>query len=316
MIRRAAQRGFTLLEMSVVIAIISVVVAMGIDMGQSALTAADRVAVRERVALAKRALEHYATTNGYLPCPASFGNLPGDGNFGFERRLAPGTGCNTSGLISTNGVFIGMLPFRTLNLPDSYASDPWNNKITYAVSAPHTGTINAGIAAYHDYDGAITIRTGPRTGTNYIITTARDGTVGPGATFVVLSHGPDGVGAYPLNGTAPAISCSDATLTDVENCDHANNVFYDNAYNDGEQAATHFDDYIAWGSNITMRDPVSSSAAIGPGSCTSNCEPWCAPCTLNIGSESQRFLCSKVIVATSPSCQAACLWAGGGTPCP
>jgi hypothetical protein len=160
---------------------------------------------------------------------------------------------------------------------------------------------------------------------------------GDDVAYTVVSHGPDGRGAFPLNGTAvptfkqcnnSAVAnsspppCTDNTApnlvcVDIENCDN-DSTFYDTAYNDGNIAAQYFDDYIVWGSNALMRPPVNNSLYT---SCAGNpCEPWCATCDLNYPGggavappatlTAPVALCKKVGTSNATDCKAACFWAG------
>jgi len=311
--------GFTLIEMVVVLAIISVLIVMGLDLARNASRGSDRLSTQEKLSVIKTALESYAARNGYLPCPANAALTPAMSGYGTESRNATvGLGCIlNSGVVAAEDTIVGAVPFRAIGLPDNYATDAWSDKFTYAVSTMHTGIAAGGMAAWRNLPGSITVRRGARTvGTSYPITTALNGMPGPGAAFVVVSHGPNGQGAYPLYGTTPSVACGTSTiLTDVENCDRANSVYYDSDYNDGSQASTFFDDYVVWGTNMQSLNPITSPA--GPTDCSAAgvCQSWCAPCTSDIGATSKNYLCSKVITSISP-CAATCVWAGGNFPCP
>lgn len=260
------RQGFSLLELAVVIGILSLIVAFGFNLSINAVEGADRLATQERLTLIKRALEQYGEEQGYLPCPARRDYIPSShATFGDEQRS--GTSCATAGsgvvqvTVDDDSIFIGSLPTKTLGLPDAYAGDGWGNKFTYAVSAGHVGEGNS----YLLNDGPITVRYGDRTGTNYAITTQRDGTAGPAAIYVVVSHGPDGKGAWPMSGTSAAVDCGASGNNDVENCDDDDFTFYDTAYNDGTTEASFFDDYVVWGSNALDRMEMPSAVVYCPG---------------------------------------------------
>ena len=314
------REGFSLLELSVVIAIIALVAAFGVGLGGNAMKAADQVNVKQRLTVLNNAIESFVAANGYLPCPASRASTPTDdpNNFGVEART--GTTCASSGIDNYSGtVYIGMVPVRTLGLPDSYAADVWGRKFTYGVSAPHV----ASAASYNANDGTIMIKTGDRTGVNYPISstvtdrsapnTASKITYGTGATYVVLSHGRNGVGATPLKSTVTPSCDYYGTQNDNENC-IVDNVFWDTTFNDSPTNPNQFfDDYIMWGSNSRVRAPITTTQ---PG-CVTGCEAWCAPCsgvTPNIPAGAPTALtaptlCQKIITSASP-CTATCVWSG------
>lgn len=315
MTRCPQQRGFTILEMTVVLAIIAVLLAMGIDLGRNAINGSDRVAVRERLAVIKAAIEEYADRNGYYPCPADPAVVAGGTNWGLESRSGTaGAGCTISGgVVLVDDSIIGMVPHRTLGLNDSYAGDPWGNKLTYAVSYQHVGMAIFGQRPLRQSDGTMVMRTGVVSGTNYIVSQTNKGLPGIGMGYVVFSHGPSGLGAYSLQSTTIPVSCGSGAYAYKGNCDRGNIIYWENPYNDGELEDTRFDNYLVWGTAARFRNPASNPA--GPGSCSSGCENWCAPCGTNIGATNQHYLCRKFITTTNP-CTATCIWSDDTMPCP
>lgn len=325
MIRRRALHGFSLLELSVVLMIVSVVMVFGLDIAEAARRTSDRTATLSRLHAVQTALDAYAATNGYLPCPSSRARIPTDGDFGVEQRdPADTTQCLTDGTaLRKVGIFpsayYGTVPTRTLGLPDHFASDAWSNKLLYVVSGQHVGAIGG----YAYYDGALAIRSGVRSGTNYIVTTRRtdddgDGSPdpGPAATYAVVSHGFDGKGAYAQNARTTGVPCGTSVSNDVENCDDDDLVLFDTAFNDGTNIALFFDDYIVWGSNALMRAPTPDG---GPGTgCSGRCELWCAPCDTNYAPiNPSHLICRRTITSTSP-CRALCEYGypAENIPCP
>lgn len=407
MIGRAhiARRGFSLLELSVVLGIIALVAGAGMSMASGALKAADRVATQERLNTIKLALDSHAKTYGYLPCPANRALVPADPNFGIENRNNYGAASNTctiAGAIYTDNnssTALGAVPVRTLGLPDSYAGDAWGNKFTYSVTralaadptrfstgttiSAVTGSINVYYKASSSYNmpmqrttrtyttadssgyAQLTLSSGTIVaqtiihlkGTNYkgsyrytgatsgtpilnVANTAEGGlaygsgdsgtiewlTAGSEAAYVVVSHGPNGLGAYPVSNTAvpPAKPCAGgATAADGYNCDDAagsatNVIFYDAPYNDGASSTDYFDDYIVWGSHASSRPAVND--ALYTACPTGVCESWCATCTVNYpggggtappaGITSNAVLCKKVVTSNASTCSATCFWSG------
>ena len=312
------RRAFSLLELSVVLIVIGLIAAAGITLGDGVLKSAARVKTQERLSTIQFALDSFATANGYLPCPANRGLIPTSASFGVESRT--GTTCTASGagIVNVSSSFIGGVPTRTLGLPDAYAGDSWGNKITYGVSASHVGSISS----YAQNAGTLTLRYGDLT-TNYALSAA--------ATYVVLSHGPDGKGSFPIFGTAVATACGASTHVDTANCNDSDAIFHDTAYNDGLVTAQFFDDFVLWGSNITARSRstwhnagVAQVAPTAASDCpVGSCESWCAQCKTNMGagglaynsatwSSGTQVLCSRIIINTTP-CEAVCIWGGTTT---
>jgi prepilin-type N-terminal cleavage/methylation domain-containing protein len=320
---RRPQHAFSLIELTAVLALIAVLIGGGLSLGNNAIKSAERVTTRERLNTIKNALDAYARTNGYLPCPTDRALTPRANPTTFGREIRP-CAAAAPGLVRTSGIDIGGVPVRTLGLPDAYAADAWDRKFTYAVTV-------AMETAYATSEPAITIYTGDRTGTNYPVTstmTAGNRATSPsiasyiepgaGASFVVLSHGPDRRGAFPLKKSAVDYSyqCTsdNANRNDVENCDDSNATFWESPYNDGTVMNSFFDDYIVWSSNWLDRPNISTAGT----TCTGGCEAWCAPCagtTTDLPSGaplifgSTATLCKKIITSPAP-CQATCIWAG------
>jgi prepilin-type N-terminal cleavage/methylation domain-containing protein len=379
--RFAARRGFTLLELSVVIGIIALIAGVGMNMASGAITAANRIQSQERLNTIKQALDSYARTYGYLPCPSSRAAVPSNITFGNEARPG-GTGCTASGpgIIQNGNVWIGAVPVRTLGLPDNYAGDAWGNKLTYAVSdalktAPYAYSTQPGqisvlyrtsaisysesSAQYTAAYSAVTNNGGladlsllgavfPPSGAvvsveGFQYTGSSVGTGGgasvtlasipwngssdsgyinwqvnaAGAAYVVVSHGPDGLGAFPMLGTAVPANKPCGTGLDANNC-NGGTSFVDIPYNDGVVAAEHYDDFIVWGSNNLQG--ASLGAAMYRSCPAGVCEPWCANCNVNYPSgvatnpptsiTANPVLYKKLILSDAASCKAYCIWGG------
>lgn len=399
--RSKLHHAFTLLELVVVIAIISLVSGAGMSMASGALRAADRISTQEKLNTIKIALDSFGKTYGYLPCPAPLAKVPTDTTapvFGGEYLSAtnPRT-CNTGSGIETTGTVIkGGVPVRTLGLPDSYAADAWDGKLTYAVTTALTTAPAAPVGTPPNYftaPGAIIVKSGTIAGgyispamrftrtyatgggvslsagagtrltlspdignivvgtTVYVKGSVYNGVYKVAATsgatidlndasgmmaynatdtggtidwlatpststgdaaYIVISHGPDGRGAYPMNTTsipankvcnnsttansspAPCTDSTASTCIDIQNCKTGvapaanpfDNIFFDSTYNDGTTAAEYFDDYVVWGSNALLRNPPIPRYYFNAGSVTTTCpagvcESWCATCKSN-----------------------------------
>ena len=155
---------------------------------------------------------------------------------------------------------------------------------------------------------------------------------GNAASYVVVSHGPDGLGAYPTEASSipTAKACAGVSTLDGRNCDDDSN-FVDADYNDGAVAAQYFDDFIVWGSSSLARTAVNDGiyTSATTSSCpTGICEPWCAACTKNypggiasappvttaspagILKVGTAVLCKKVLSSSATTCTATCFWGG------
>lgn len=311
-----ARHGFSLLELAVVLAILAVILGFGINIGQSAIEGSTRLRMQEKMSLIKQSLESYARHNGYLPCPSAPTFTPSNANYGRENRPAgAGTGCDvTNGVQNASGVLYGALPIVSLGLDESFMADEWGNKLTYAVSQGHIGINNSYSRNYAAEPATIEVQ---GNGYKHTSTTSGDGSSpGAGATFAVISHGKNRLGAYPVNGATINAACPTAPNIERFNCNRNDQIVVDVAPNEGTQPAVYFDDYVVWGSNSTWRTPI----AVLPNSCPVGvCEVWCAPCENVSGSAAPGTptrLCAKFITRNAGACEARCIWAGDNSPCP
>lgn len=122
--RLAASRGFTLTELAVVFAIISLLMAAGLFTLSAQTDQRNFDETRRRLEAARELLLGYAIVNGRLPCPASGSSA------GAEAITTP-PNCDLT--------YSGFLPARDIGyqIVDSsgFAVDAWGNRLRYAVSS-------------------------------------------------------------------------------------------------------------------------------------------------------------------------------------
>ena len=245
------QSGFSLIELSIVIIIMSCIAVLGLE-GAAAYIGHTAYATTEaRLARIDTALQNYRKTYGYLPCPADRETAISDAAYGKEGR--DGLGNCTSGieiLTTAPALYHGMVPVRDLNLPLTYAVDAYGSKFNYIVTEKLTYSTHYAVTA----DG-ITVRSGRLESTCSTLCSDM-GT----AAYFVFSPGYDRRGGISPRGSmnADCVSLMDHDMKiDAQNCIYlgstvpigvsiASSVFYDARFNRGTVENAYFDDLVVW----------------------------------------------------------------------
>ncbi len=219
-IRTPKDRGFTLIEMAVVLVIIGLLLGgMLIPIGAQ-IDQKNYSDTKKSLDEAKEALVGYAITRGYLPCPAI-----SDVN-GLEDRDAGGA-CNTR---------VGFLPWEELGV---MPTDSWGYLYRYSVTpAFSNSTSSISVSPLTGRD--ITIRTRNTAGGLENLSNADD------IPAIIMSHGKNGSGATTKDGTVTP----DTSLTnDDEDTNNlaAGRVFISRTYTENTAAGGgEFDDVVVW----------------------------------------------------------------------
>ncbi len=267
---REGQRGFSLVELSVVVAIISVVATLGLEAAANFVVRNAAQISRERLKTIDEATASFFKIYGRLPCPAARSSAPTSTSYGLEDCSLTMDGETTVG----GGLLGGAVAFRTLNLPRSFALDGFGSKFAYIVTK--NLTVAGGNATVLNAFGS----TGGTTSTNGVaVIEVRTGVLeqpcsttkcqilaspatNTGAAYFIFSHGADQRGAVSARGTAlkNCIVFSTERRVDTQNCVFSNttvrnamsvttipfNVFYDNRLNAGLNLTSYFDDAVIW----------------------------------------------------------------------
>lgn len=218
-----ACRGFTLLELAISMVIIGLLMAGAVSAYTVYYQKEQISSTKNNIDLVNDAIAAFQQENGYLPCPAdpaiagapaSNCNQAAEANGVSLFRTDTGIP-DPSNPGNTFWVRVGVVPNTVLDengratqlVPGEQSIDGWRNRLTYAVvesMAVDRATFNAA-AVSTGAGGAITISD---RGGNVLEQTAK---------YTVLSHGPDGLGAYDINGALRA-PCAGGSQ-DVANCD-------------------------------------------------------------------------------------------------
>ncbi len=232
------QRGFTLLEMAMVLLIVGLAAAMLLNTSGGILDARKRETVRTQLTALDGALANFVAVNRRLPCPAD-GRINSNAASAGVETLSPGP---PPGTVPARGTCNpatqphGVVPWVTLGLDESAASDPWAGRISYRVDPALAGGLPRPLLM--DMSACDPAATGAPTATGACQTPAVSCTgsaactspalfltgkglevwhgqngvtgwfergnnraAGSGAAYVLISHGPSKTGAYNATGT-------------------------------------------------------------------------------------------------------------------
>jgi prepilin-type N-terminal cleavage/methylation domain-containing protein len=219
-------KGFTLLEITIVLVLIGVVTAGGLVVFGASLQKSQADATVAKMTAIEKALLNYRVAFGRIPCPASLAMLPPtpaapSANYGIEAAV-PGTctGGTPAAEYSVSNVAEGAIPTRALQLPDDYMYDGWGRHMRYAVDVTMTAT-----GAFTAYPlKPTTLTTGPLTcphgGITIYDSSASAATPRTAnAIYALISHGANGHGAYTQNNAV--VNAASSNANELINC-HCN----------------------------------------------------------------------------------------------
>jgi prepilin-type N-terminal cleavage/methylation domain-containing protein len=245
---RALQRGFTLIEMAIVMVVIGLLLSGGLLAVAPVLQSSkvsDTTAHLDRI---EQALALYVIQYGCLPCPADGTLASTSANAGWSKSDAgfygPGdVSATNQPCASPTGTACsltqGVVPWKTLGMSEPDGADAWDDRITYAVTSPLTLTLNTSM-----------VRTPPSTYPAGALTVnnVAGTTQTTAAAYVLVSHGPDLQFAYAVStGRNRGNNLyGQVAGAQYQNSDTVQNDAFvqDNLVN--VQGNTHFDDMVRW----------------------------------------------------------------------
>ncbi len=228
--------GFSLLELSIVLTIVGTMLAAVFELTVHYTHTTKYDTTIQTLQRIDAAMQRYVVQHGALPCPANRGDAPDSANYGISVNCgAPSAGTVSVGA-GNSAIRIGVVPVRSLNLPDNLMFDAWHMRITYTVVenlAMDSATFDAYTKPAAD---PITIQ--DRYGNSVI-----DAGTGSDmlAAYAFISHGANKNGATVKRGDS--INACIATLDDAENCD-TDAFFIDTPV--ANSGISDFDDLLLW----------------------------------------------------------------------
>jgi len=228
-----------------------------------------------------------------LPCPADGAVPKGAVGAGAEARN-PVTGDCTAAQVR------GVVPWLALGLTEADATDAWGGRLTYRVHTGPTGLVQdgamdasfcdpvgtnpaLGIGAGNNIAACLNTCISPTPNPNLCNAPAtflanrgilvrnaaavsiRDPAIGTGAAYIVVSHGPEGGGAFDGNGQMAGNAVPVGGNGEIRNINNqvvpANGFFYDEAIRTGIDAgADHFDDLMSFPSMADLLNKTGLGA--------------------------------------------------------
>lgn len=203
--RNFFKSGFTLLELSIVLVIMGVLLIPALNFLAVSQKASKVIEVRKDLKIISHALSSYYKTYQKLPAPAlpHLNITDDDSGTAAKEPYANMVDSKTDfDPVVTDTILYGAVPVETIGLSYKYLTDAWGNKYSYYVR----------LNAVDDTPGPITMNSTTDIYT-HDVNIGRDD---DGTTFVIISHGEDGRGAYPKAGGS-ANSSADANPSEDNN---------------------------------------------------------------------------------------------------
>ena len=234
------QKGFTLVELAVVLVIVGILLSSFIGTLATRIEATQKSETIEELREIKQAMFAYAYVNGYLPCPDC---AVANGNCA-AAQVGDGI-ADHNGAVCREDEETGNVPWVTLGLG---RGDAWGTRYRYAVqnefsdeTSPFTVDTAVGTAEIREPD-FVADATG-----------AVEHTLADNVVAIIFSHGKNGYGGIGENGVAknaiPAANTDEAKNAD----DDA--IFYMRTETgvDAAIAGGEFDDLVIWISEYELK---------------------------------------------------------------
>ncbi len=267
--------GFSLIELSIVVVIFGLMIGGIMSAMTQTVRQTKQTSLKLKMDAIEQALAAYVKKNSYIPCPADGAYAVTNAYFGIAGGTAGGGTCANGATYDGNGNrtadttpptanFVlsnnagGIVPVRTLGLPDEYAFDPWGGRFSYSVDIRFTATSAFTTYSQLDTTGSITVNDNAG---NARVTNA---------IAIVLSHGTNGHGAFQLSGTRKNAGSTNANEQTNCHCTSAAAAgVYSGTFIMGENTTTsttdlraNFDDtlrYYTRGNFLTNTDVVTET---------------------------------------------------------
>ncbi len=187
-INQKKMTGFSLVELSVVILVISFLVVEGVSLFSGSLVNNKSAITSYRTNLIYSAIKDFISQNKRLPCPAPINQIKSTSiTYGKEGDCSAVSGITVSG-----NLIYGMVPVVSLGLGSEIAEDGYGAKFVYVVDK--TFTTASDPSPFKSNNGAIAIKKYIKVNGQDILTDEENN-----AIFAIISYGPNQNGAFSSN---------------------------------------------------------------------------------------------------------------------
>lgn len=195
MVSRPSLKGFTLIELSIVMMIIGVLIGILFFIINTRNKSSQAEATLIKLDRIERSLAAYVGEYRRLPCPAGIYTGPSSTGFGTSQGNAES--CSLAE--KAGNVAIGTIPVRTLGLNDDDMIDGWGKRFTYAMIEECNATdisTDVNYSSVNNFTNCV----------NAIEIVELNGYINDNNIYMILSAGPNGKGGVDYYGNRWAVS--------------------------------------------------------------------------------------------------------------
>lgn len=293
------ERGFTLIEIAIVIVILALLLAMLLGISASMIAQQRRDSTKAKLANVETALALFVSQNQRLPCPADGSLDSANASAGLEQSNNGGVlnQCNLGG--TANSQTNGVVPWRSLGLSEADATDGWGTRFTYRVAPEFVRNSSMNMVGCDPGGTGPVSGANPTPGSGYCLTTCTTpfspaqctlpssvtagrglrvknlnatftlimnpaASPSTGAAYVLISHGENRAGGYDATGTLQGATGPAAGTEEQKNFANASFTNGTTDYVDDfpvfAETTGHFDDFVVRPTILG----VATKAQLGP----------------------------------------------------
>jgi prepilin-type N-terminal cleavage/methylation domain-containing protein len=240
-------KGFTLVEVAIVLVIVGLLLAGGVNLMSASADTARYKESQNQMSEIKEALVTYYTQYKQLPCPDADNDPTNTATYGIENRTG-----------NTCAANVGWLPHATLGIGGG--RDAWGERVKYVINGAFSATAtttNFCTTSTTPYSRDVS-----KTATQIIIqdTQTTAATLGDWAAFALVATGKNGRQTNAGNNPtafANATACSTLNVLEQENCDNDSTLRFGNQMTDGTGVT--FDDMVVWVGDMQLISELRKS---------------------------------------------------------